>query len=148
MNPVRALQFPSTYPAKWTGPFEPPEPLEEPFIWTINDGVDTTPALMDTGHLFHSLRMIWNHTCPEGLRLYPFREWKGVASWPSFYLRDAFEAFTKELALGTRAAQLSDAQKTELFHMRLYESEWDRALGHDFATQDDHLSPFDVDHEH
>lgn len=31
---------------------------------------------MDTRHLFFTLRMIWNHSAPEPLKLHPFKRYK------------------------------------------------------------------------
>ena len=39
------------------------------FKWITKDGRTYLPKDMDTTHIFHSIRMIWNHTVESRLRL-------------------------------------------------------------------------------
>ena len=46
-----------------------------PFRWLTNDDRELLPSELDTLHLFHSVRMLWNHTVPAKHHLTPFRQW-------------------------------------------------------------------------
>ncbi len=99
--------------------------IEEPFVWTMHDGTEIAPAAMDTPHVFHSLRMVWNHVVPPALRLEPFRYWAGVSTWPADELRGAFDAFLAEL---DRRKDVTLEQQSEVTHMRRHASAFEAVL--------------------
>lgn len=108
-------------------PFQDSSPpsLTEPFVWLTYEGAELAPAAMTTTHLFHSLRMVWNHTVPETYRLQPYRAWGGVADWPADYRRDAMTAFTAELA---KRKDLTDMEGADLAHMARHAGAFQQAL--------------------
>lgn len=71
----------------------------EPFTWhSAFDQRGYLPAEMDTGHLFRTLRMIWNHSCPIEHRIEPVRLYKFEARYTPAYMRDAVLHISAELA--------------------------------------------------
>lgn len=50
---------------------------------------------METRHLVYSLRMIWNHLCPEQLRVPGGNRWGGIERMGAEYLRTAVVAMMK-----------------------------------------------------
>jgi hypothetical protein len=51
--------------------------MKTEFLWATQDGEILTPEEMETTHLFYVIRMIYNHTAPQHLRL-PGGHWQ---SW-------------------------------------------------------------------
>lgn len=86
---------------------------DDTFRWRTNDGDILTPAQMDTSHLFNSLRMVFNHTVPEDLRLVPYREWKMNSDGAS-RLR-SLEVFMSELK---GRDDVTEGQRAQIAHMR------------------------------
>lgn len=87
--------------------------LPAKFLWRDNQGQKWPPELMETRHLFNSLRMIWNHRMPEAARLHPYREY-ATLNRSDDYLKDAVLALAKELS--TRK-DLTKKWKADLRHM-------------------------------
>ena len=51
-------------------------PAPDPdFKWITKYGERLSPKEMSTGHVFYSLRMLWNHTVPQEKRLRPYKEY-------------------------------------------------------------------------
>ncbi len=81
------------------------------FVWLTNDCQALTPAEMTTLHLFHSVRMLWNHTVSPTRRLEPFREWS--VDWDADFRAEAMVAFSDELNRRS-LAELTQTQRVEL----------------------------------
>lgn len=64
---------------------------------------------MSTTHLYNVLRMIWNHTAPEELKLQPYRQYKFGAFYTVEYMQTAVRLMLAELdnrtGLSTRSAK-------------------------------------------
>lgn len=116
MTPMNHSPFPDHVPTP---------PLDEPFLWYTNDDIEMEPAAMTTTHLFHSLRMVWNHTVDEAYRLQPYKAWAGVGGWPADYRRDAMIAFMAELA---KRKDLTDEMGKDLAHMARHAGAFQQAL--------------------
>jgi hypothetical protein len=67
------------------------------FRWRDRAGRMHAPEKMETRHVFFTLRMIWNHSAPERLKLRPFRRYTGFdASYSPDYMRRAVRALVAE----------------------------------------------------
>ncbi len=122
-----------------------PLPQREPFLWTTNEGVKLEVTSMETRHIYHSLRMLWNHTVePRALKLLPYAVRAGVANWPADYRREAFDAFMAELPRRVLEPQWAadlihitrERRAMESALKRLSAEEWD-AVGGDPHDGDD-----------
>lgn len=85
-------------------------------LWTWRDtkGQFHEPATMETRHLFYTLRMIWNHSMPESVRLRPYRHYDFGPFYTAEYLQHAL------LHIGRELLQRSDLRpdwKADLAHM-------------------------------
>ena len=68
------------------------------FMWEDGQGKFHAPAQMSTHHLFHTIKMLWNHIVPFELRLIPFKQYS--LKPPRFndkYCRTAVAELYKEL---------------------------------------------------
>ncbi len=95
------------------------------FHWHTADGVYVRPGQMDTLHLFHTVRLLWNHSVPDAQQLKPFRQWNLTLD-----ADERAEAMTEMLAELARRDQspLTAAQQAELFTIRLKDKVWTAAL--------------------
>ncbi len=96
------------------------------FHWRTNEGVYLRPDQMETLHLFHTVRLLWNHTVPAKHHLTPFRQWTLTLD-----ADERAEAMTEMLAeLGRRLDKsvLTPAQRAELEVIRLKDKVWKAAL--------------------
>lgn len=96
------------------------------FRWATHDGDYVRPDQMDTLHLFHVVRLLWNHTVPKAQQLTPFRQWNLTLDTDE---RD--EAMTEMLAELSRRmdkTSLTAAQRGELSVIRLKDKVWAKAL--------------------
>jgi len=67
------------------------------FKWRDRKGGMHSPADMGTAHVFFTLRMIWNHSAPEHLKLRPFRQYTSFgAHYSPDYMRRAIKALVAE----------------------------------------------------
>jgi len=67
------------------------------FRWRDRAGEMHAPERMETRHVFFTLRMIWNHSAPEHLKLRPFRRYSGFpARYSPDYVRRAIRALIAE----------------------------------------------------
>jgi len=53
---------------------------------------------METRHLYFTLRMIWNHVCPEELQLKPFKKYKFGKFYTQKYIEEAVYHLSRELS--------------------------------------------------
>ena len=70
----------------------------------MHNGDEIAPRDMKTGHALNSLKMIWNHTAPAELRIYPYRRWD-ISGMPANYCRQAVIAFCRVLRTRTLSFQ-------------------------------------------
>ena len=70
------------------------------FQWRDRTGVFHNPKDMETRHLFFTIRMIWNHSAPEYMRIKPYNKYSFGDFYTREYMRDAVKFLAKEL--GTR----------------------------------------------
>ena len=63
------------------------------FRWRDSDGNLHEPEQMETRHLFHTVRMIWNHSVPPVMRTGPHRR----HDFGSFYTPEYMRAATKAM---------------------------------------------------
>lgn len=77
-----------------------PTPPALPFRWRDRTGAFHAPEQMETRHLFYTLRMIWNHTMPEGAKLRPYNAYSFGKHYTREYMISAVKALAAEL--GTR----------------------------------------------
>jgi len=72
--------------------------LTKPFQWRDRNGDFHDVAKMETRHLFYTVRMIWNHTVPDFLKLRPYIEYTFNPFYTPEYMYNAVEAILNELA--------------------------------------------------
>ena len=56
------------------------------------------PKDMGTSHIFYTIRMIWNHTVPEHLKIRPFRGYNFSPFYTVEYMEQAMAVLSEELA--------------------------------------------------
>ena len=84
--------------------------LVGPFVWETQYGELIPVTKMKTSHVFHSIRMVYNNTCPKGWQTRnTFKRY--ILNRPAHYWRKAVMALMEELA--TRK-DLTPAQLAEL----------------------------------
>lgn len=80
------------------------------FVWRQTGGDFIAPADMRTGHLFNTLKMIWNNSAPFEMRLHPIRLYHFCGYYTVDYMTQAVKALVAELAVrdltGHQANQL------------------------------------------
>ena len=87
--------------------------LVGPFVWVTQTGERIAVNQMKTSHLFHSIRMIYNNTCPLGWETRRnFNRY--ILNRPVSYWKESTSALMKELA--TRK-DLNSGQLAELAFM-------------------------------
>lgn len=59
------------------------------FRWRDRTGEFHTVGSMETRHLFHVFRMIWNHTAPDHMKLWPYNEYQFNPFYTAAYLEEA-----------------------------------------------------------
>jgi len=67
------------------------------FRWRDKSGSFHNPSEMETRHLFYILRMIWNHSMPENLRIVPYIAYKFIDFYSVEYMSNAVKAIGEEL---------------------------------------------------
>ena len=100
------------YPATIILPDSVKSQVPAKFLWEDQLGQSWPPELMETRHLFYTLRMIWNHRMPEEAKLHPYKRYDLRRS--DKYLREAILALTKEI---TTRNDLTDEWRSGLSHM-------------------------------
>lgn len=73
------------------------QPLDEDFVWRTHSGEEYYPEDMATMHLFYTVRMLFNNTCPAAFRVGKFRRYRDVADWSPEYVQQAGKALYDEL---------------------------------------------------
>ena len=68
------------------------------FQWLDQYGQRHYPKNMETRHLFYTLRMIWNHSAPEELKLKPYIKHTFSTFYTPEYMRNAIKALMAELS--------------------------------------------------
>lgn len=101
-----------TIPATINFPDSVKSQLPAKFLWRDQTGQAWPPELMETRHLFYSLRMIWNHRMPEDAKLQPYKRY--ALNRSDSYLKDAILALSKELS--TRK-DITEEWAADLQHM-------------------------------
>lgn len=72
--------------------------LSQNFEWRDRAGKFHKPADMTTSHLFFTVRIIWNHTVPNELRITPYRKYTFDHDiYTTEYMKNAVYFLTKEL---------------------------------------------------
>ena len=74
---------------------------ENDFRWRDQSGIFHDPRLMETRHLFYVLRMIWNHTMPEDMKVTPYVKHEFTDFYSVPYLANAVKVIGKELLTRT-----------------------------------------------
>ena len=89
-----------------------------PWKWRsaqCNGGGSLLPSEMSTRHLFYTLRMIWNHTMPEHMRVgFNARRYSSFPGYAQEYMAEAIRRIGGELSTRT---DLAPFQKRELEQM-------------------------------
>lgn len=70
-----------------------------PFQWRDRSGKFYPPAEMETRHLFYTLKMIWNHSVPEHMKLKPYKRYTFNSFYTNEYMTKAVKALTAELKI-------------------------------------------------
>ena len=93
-------------------------------VWKWRDryGVFHRPADMETRHLFHVIRMIWNNTVPWWMRVGRVRLYTFHSFYTVRYRREAVRQIGAELY---RRRDLTDQWKAELREMESWFSQWE-----------------------
>lgn len=69
------------------------------YLWRWKDQLEVfhIPSEMTTSHLFYTLRMIWNHTMPENIKLTPYKKYKFGPYYTDRYIKEAITRIGAEL---------------------------------------------------
>ena len=74
--------------------------VKPPFEWRDQKGVFHKVTEMETRHLFFTLRMVWNHSAPDDLKIEPFKRYRFGDFYTPEYIVAAVRSISLEL--GTR----------------------------------------------
>ncbi len=72
--------------------------LQKAFRWKDRDHNFHYPKDMATRHLFFTLRMIWNHSVPDQLKILPYTEYHFSPFYTVEYMTEAVRHLATELA--------------------------------------------------
>ena len=81
-----------------SGPFE----CDKSFRWKTNGFIPNyeqflEPKEMETSHLFYILRMVWNNSCPEAMRIGKVKLYRFGPHYTSTYMANAVYHIGNEL---------------------------------------------------
>lgn len=97
------------------------EPVLAPFEWKqAGERGFLRIDQMATSHLYNVLRMIWNHTAPEPMRLTPFKRYNFSSFYTPEYMAEAVRAMVAELKTRTN---INSYERVGLTYMALCLSE-------------------------
>lgn len=68
------------------------------FRWRMQNGDYVRPHVMETRHLFFTLRMIWNHSVPDKYRLKPYKKYQFRDFYTAGYMQLAIMSVSLELS--------------------------------------------------
>lgn len=71
--------------------------IDRQFIWRDKDGFGHLISNMETRHLFYVLRMVWNHSAPENLKIEPYQRYNFGSHYTASYMKDAVLNISNEL---------------------------------------------------
>lgn len=72
-------------------------PVATNFFWITHTCDRLHPTEMATSHLFNALKMIWNNSVPERMKIPPVREWGGIPKMDRAYRKAAVANLFNEL---------------------------------------------------
>lgn len=72
--------------------------LELPFQWRDQKGIFHSIDRMETRHIFFVLRMIWNHSAPNNMKIFPYKQYRFGDFYSKEYIKKAIKAMLPELA--------------------------------------------------
>ena len=90
------------------------------FLWKDSKDRFHDPKKMRTGHLFFTLRMIWNHSMPEQMKLRPYIEHTFSEYYTAEYTITAINVIGRELL--TRQDLLPEWEKDLNFMKNCFHS--------------------------
>lgn len=96
--------------------------VSDGWVWRDREGGLWKPHSMETRHLFHTLRMIWNNFMPARMRVGAVRLYDFPAVYTDAYFRDAVRSIGREL--NTRK-DLTPSWRAQLAEMASWFSEWE-----------------------
>lgn len=82
-------------------------------LWVTQDRQILEISEMDTRHIFHCVRMLWNHTVPIKYRLLPYRRYR--LDMTREYILSRMKALLDELS----RRELEDWMIADIRYMRL-----------------------------
>lgn len=96
--------------------------IEEPFKWRQNGGQHIRVTDMDVNHLWNTLRMAWNHSVPEDLKVFGrYRKYNFGPDYTDEYMRKAIVAIHKELITRDLTPKmLNDLNRMRILYIKTY----------------------------
>jgi hypothetical protein len=85
------------------------------FVWYTHTGEALDVEDMATPHVFYALRMVWNHSVPQILKVGDGPNYPDVRRWSEAYRKAAIDTLANELA--QREDELLPDLRMELFEM-------------------------------
>lgn len=85
------------------------------FVWYTHTGEAMDVEDMATPHVFYALRMVWNHSVPQVLKVGDGPNYPDVRRWCDSYRKAAITTLANELA--QRDDELGEELRMELFEM-------------------------------
>ena len=67
------------------------------FQWKDRNDVFHYPCDMETRHIFYTLKMIWNHSVPENMKLKPYKKYRFSPFYTAKYMKVAVKCLIAEL---------------------------------------------------
>ena len=113
--------------------------------WRDTKGQFHKLATMETRHLFYTLRMIWNHTMPESVKLRPYQHYCFSPFYTAEYMQQAILHIGRELL---QRSDLRPSWQADLAHMEKHFADSPKAaLGVDlFQSLSVHNYPSGAEH--
>ena len=74
-----------------------PNKVTKTFLWRTRNKEMLHPSVMETNHIFFTIRMIWNHSAPEQYRIEPYQRYDFGSFYTNEYIKEAIPILATEL---------------------------------------------------
>jgi len=92
--------------------------IEREFEWRDQKGVFHKVEDMETRHLYYTLRMIWNHSVPEEMKLKPYKRYQFDCFYTPQYIAIAVRKMMRELIKRTDITPIEAASLKLMIHFQ------------------------------
>lgn len=92
----------------------PRQEINDVYYWKDRHDVQHYIPDMSTGHLFYTVRMIWNHSAPEEARFYPYKRYNFSDYHTPEYICERIPLMLQELARRSNLSEFHTLMVTKM----------------------------------